>query len=129
MTDAHPPLPDVLAGLTGRQRLQREREDARYIAAHKEVRQLADAEARKLLGSTFAGSDIFKPEQMQDYDPAKDEPPDFIICARCDLDHPVYFSDNLFASCLDCGCDLQYRPHAPSGVRLCICCAARRVRE
>jgi hypothetical protein len=123
-----PDRPDPLDGLTGRQRRQREREDAKFIAAHKEVASLADPEALKVLRNTFAGTDIFKPEQMQRYDPARGSV-DFIVCARCDLDHPIYFADNRFVACEDCGCDLQHRPGIPDGPRLCVCCAARRVRE
>lgn len=120
-------LPDLLAAVPLRQRLQREREDARYVLAHRDVISCsASAASLKRDANTWAGVDVFAATLMQPYDGGSI---DFMICARVDLDHPIYFPDNRFVDCADCGCDLQHRPDAPSrGVWLCVCCAARRVR-
>lgn len=118
--------PDVLAGLSEAARRRREREDARYLAEH--VENYADPAALAKPNNTFGGTDIFRPSAMQGYQPGAAV--DCVVCARVDLDHPIYFADNLFAPCADCGCDLQYRPRSPRGApKLCICCAACRARE
>lgn len=54
----------------------------------------------------------------------------WVICERLDLDHTLSYLDNWFTDCVDCGCNLQVRPFVPADQEaLCICCAARRVRE
>lgn len=55
--------------------------------------------------------------------------PEFTVCMRFDLDHPTRLPDNQFGNCADCGCPIQFRPKLPSVPKICICCAARRVRE
>ncbi len=118
---------DPLAGLTRAARLRREREDAEFIKSHAGIVRTASAASLKRDSNTWTGLDTFAAEHFQPYQSG--ESVDFIICARMDLDHPLYFPDNLFADCADCSCNLQYRPDAPPGERLCVCCAARRVRE
>jgi hypothetical protein len=53
------------------------------------------------------------------------EPEDEIIlvCATQSV-----FLDDLHAACADCATDIVYRPHAPQAVRLCMPCAAVRIR-
>jgi hypothetical protein len=121
---------DVLAGLSARQRLRKEREEARYIQSC-QGELYADPEALKIVGNTFAGTDVIDPRKMRPFDWSTPlDRLDVVICARLDLEHPLYFRDNKFANCADCGCDLQYRPHLPSGApKMCLCCAARRLRE
>jgi hypothetical protein len=119
---------DPFAGLSGAQRRAKEREDVEFIQRVMQGRMLANREALAIAGNTFAGSKTFKAAAFAPYE--KGEPVAAVICARIDLDHPIYFPDNLFAECIDCGCDLQYRPDVPSaGDKLCICCTARRLRE
>lgn len=119
-------LPDLLDGLSPQQRLRREREDAASVLGGEGSRVYADPEALKKIGNTFAGTEMDTSKLI----PYAGQAPDFVICARLDLEHPLYFQDNRFAPCADCDCDLQYRPDVPAGPdKVCVCCAARRVRE
>ncbi len=94
-------LPDVLAELPLGRRLARERADGEYLL-----------NVAKHLRPAAPGDAI-----------------DVLVCARIDLDHPLYFPDNRFCDCGDCGCGLQHRPDIPAaGDRICVCCAARRMR-
>jgi hypothetical protein len=113
--------PDVLAGLSRRQRLRQEIIDLEYVAGLSHVRTAnrQDAEAVK----AFTGKSI---DDIPIYTP--DEPV-IVICQRVDLDHPIMFMDNKFGNCADCGCDIQYRPDTPNFDHVCVCCAARRHRE
>jgi hypothetical protein len=117
--------PDILADLSAADRRRRERQDADYIAKAP-IERLGDAEAIAAR-HVFAGNKGLTAEGMRPI--GAGERVDVVVCARVDLDHPIYFADNLFADCTDCGCRLQYRPHAAEGPRLCICCTARRLRE
>ena len=108
-----PERPDVLAGLSA--------------AARRPVRHLGTAEAIAVRNVVFAENPALVPLNMHLY--RAGEVVACVICARVEIDHPIYFADNRFADCADCGCRLQYRPHGPQGTRLCICCAARRQRE
>ena len=122
-------LPDLLAALPLRQRLQRERDDAFYLMASREIRVFTASRASlKRDAATWPWLiDGVGMHNLPPYQPGGKI--DFTVCARVDLDHPIYFADNRFVDCADCGCDLQHRPDAPShGVWLCVCCAARRVR-
>ncbi len=119
------PRSDLLDGLTARQRLERERAEAAFLRDHTES--VASAQSLEREANTWGGTDIYRREDFRALKP--DESPDLVTCARYDLQHPLYFPDNLFVSCADCGCDLQHRPNIPSGPKLCICCCARRVRE
>jgi hypothetical protein len=121
-------LPDILASIPLRLRLDRERDDARYIIASTHiVSRSAPVASLKRDAAVWPGLDVVVGEQMAPYQPG--EKIDFTIGCRVDLDHPIYFADNQFCECADCRCDLQHRPDAPSiGVWLCICCAARRIR-
>lgn len=122
--------PDILAGIPLRRRLEREREDGRYLANHTEVTRHASNAALEANANTWAGVDTFTRKDFSPYQQGGHL--DMIIVARLDLDHPLYFPDNKFTDCADCGCNLQYRPDVPKspGVPfLCICCAARRMRE
>lgn len=50
--------------------------------------------------------------------------PDWVICQVVDLDHPVYYQDNIIAACVTCDADIQHRPYAPADVpKICIYCA------
>jgi hypothetical protein len=122
--------PDILAGIALRRRLDREREDANFLASHQDlVRRVSDASLRRD-ANTWAGVDVFATRHFTPYQP--NDKIDMIVAARIDLDHPLYFPDNRFTACGDCGCDLQYRPDVPQhkgALFLCICCAARRLRE
>lgn len=119
--------PDLLDGLPAALRLRRERQDTAYLTQEpieRYVHPTAADELRQFIGGNPA------PTGFQ----AKPLPPDakvdVVVCARVDLDHPIYFADNIITECADCGCDVQHRPHAPAtGDRLCVCCAARRLRE
>jgi len=116
---------DPLRGLTFRQRVKKEREDADYIAtSNAEI--AVDPEAKTKFGNQFAGQ-TFDPTRLASHDWS--QPVDAVICTRYDLNHPLCFPDNKFTNCADCGCDLQYRPHVPPGVKLCLCCAAERIRS
>jgi hypothetical protein len=119
--------PDPLRGLNSRQRLEREREDADYIRRH--AMNYGTPEALARADNTYAG---LGRKSIRSFDllPLRPETKiNFVVTARLDLDHPLYFPDNQFCDCEDCGCNLQFRPDAPPGPRLCICCAARRVAE
>ncbi len=119
-----PAFPDPLAGLSSAARLRKELEDIRFIAANRNVKKFADPVALARPNNTFAGSDILRSPNLKPYD-AAGAPFDFVIC-----DHPIYFADNNFVHCADCGCDLQCRPDVPpQPPKICVCCAARRVRE
>lgn len=113
---------DPLAGLNAFQRRRKEREDAEYIQMHIRMTATPKAieEARTYLGGVPVAPTHIKPFKPGDH-------ADFIIACRLDLEHPLYFADNEFGECADCGCDLQWRPHAPEGIRLCLSCTARRV--
>lgn len=117
--------PDPLRGLSSRQRLLKEREDAKFLQKQDEVKIKVQPEARHVADMTYAGHG-FDPKRLNDY--TGTEPLEAIICARLDLEHPLYFADNLITRCADCDCDLQVRPHAPKGVTLCLSCCAERVR-
>jgi hypothetical protein len=121
---------DPLAGIRGWQKRRlREQEDAKYLASRQDAIALVSSrEGLKNDSATYAGIGLV----------ARDlgvKPWDGTTCAvgigaRVDLDHPIYFPDNVFTDCADCGCGLQHRPQAPRAKEwLCICCAARRVRE
>lgn len=118
--------PDVLAAVTASQRRERERADAQYIGANLDggMMMMADREALLKFGNTFAGVTGVDWKLK----PYNGTAVDVVICARVDLDHPIYFNDNLLTDCTDCGCRLQVRPDAPKGERLCVCCTARRLR-
>lgn len=122
--------PDILAGLSAAQRRRREAKEAGFLRRAPQIDQRVTAatalEVANLPGMTWAGTNVFKHTDFEVY---AGGPVALVICARLDLDHPLYFADNLFGDCEDCGCNLQWRPHAPPGPRLCVCCAARRVRE
>lgn len=121
-------LPDVLASVPLARRLEREVEDAHYLLmANKDVIATASAASLKRDAATWAGIDGFAAKQFKPHQPG--DPVSFVVCARIDLDHPIYFPDNRFADCADCGCDLQHRPDVPPAPFLCICCAARRARK
>lgn len=54
----------------------------------------------------------------------------FVVCQVVDLDHPIYFENNIITQCCVCDCDIQHRPYAPSKPpKICVSCAAQRVRE
>lgn len=121
--------PDLLEGLSRRQRRAQELKDLLTLKNAK--------------GSTFASRETFEKDfelvglgSLKLLDNIKELTPetklDFAACARVDLDNPIYFKDNMFCDCYDCDCRLQYRPNVllPQDiVRLCISCAARRLRE
>lgn len=52
---------------------------------------------------------------------------DFVVCLTAD--RPVHFTDNLFGDCVECGCRVQFRPHAPPGARICLRCFQEKVAE
>jgi hypothetical protein len=119
--------PDPLRGLNRRQRREREREDADYV--RRNIASYATPEAMAVPDNIFAGTgpDGLKASDLLPWSPEMTA--DIVVCARIDLDHPLYLPDNQFCDCADCGCNLQFRPDDPPGPRLCICCAARRVAE
>jgi hypothetical protein len=125
MTTA-PRRPDLLFGLTREGRLCKEQEDREYLITHPTLQHYENPEATGWFGKEIYDQFRSKPKApWQSRDPL-----DVVICERVDLDHPIHFADNRSAECVDCGCDLQYRPTAPrKGDKLCICCTARRVRE
>lgn len=119
--------PDVLADLPASLRPVRERLDAKYLLDSGIVMS-ASPESLKRDSNTWAGLDTFSAKHLQPHNTIFT--PDAAVCARVDLDHPIYFPDNLFTDCDDCGCRLQHRPDIPKeGDRLCVCCTARRLRE
>jgi len=112
---------DLLAGLNRRQRLERERADFELMARHPATRP-ADPKAVPLMRRL--GFDVSNNEDQDDREPT------LVICSRIDLDHPMVLPDNLIGPCADCDCDIQFRPNLPEQAdKLCITCAARRVRE
>jgi hypothetical protein len=119
-------LPDLLASVPWRQRAEREREDALYIARSRTVLTASKASLKRDF-AVWAGTAGFMAKDLRPL--RRGQKFDFVVCARVDLDHPIYFRDNRFCPCVDCGCDLQYRPAAPPGEHICVCCAARRIRE
>lgn len=121
--------PDLLIGLSASQRRQRERDDAELIQRANNI--VSRIVSRQALAhdAELAGVPSLRAKAGGFRELQSGETVDFVVAARVDLDHPVYFSDNRFCDCADCGCNLQFRPYAPPGTRLCICCAARRVRE
>ena len=115
------PLPDILAELPRHQRERREAHDGGYLLAWVMTHGdhcFGTAEGQRM-GEFFGiklnrvgGGDI-----------------GVVVCARVDLDHLIQFPDNFFTDCADCDCRVQLRPDAPAtGDRLCISCAARRLR-
>ena len=44
-----------------------------------------------------------------------------VVCAR--ITTPLYIPDNETGRCSECGCGVQFRPHAPKGPRMCMECA------
>ena len=114
--------PDVLDGLTPRQRLERIREDSTFIASQRDVPTVVTDEAREEQQRT--GLDWGSASYQEGM------PVPIGVAGRHDLEHPLRFPDNKFAHCADCDCDLQHRPNEPPIAEwLCICCAARRIRE
>jgi hypothetical protein len=119
--------PDPLAGLSRAARLRREQEDAEYLREHVKIKYtLPEAINRK--DNTWVGTTAFVAADFRPY--RKGMKISVVVCSRVDLDHPIYFPDNRFTTCADCGCDIQHRPNAPDvGDKICLCCAARRHRE
>ncbi len=125
MADVQRLRPDPLAGLSFFHRRKKERDDADFLRRY--AHNMAAPEAIAQPDNTFAGTDALRAQDMTPYDGGEI---DAIICARLDLDHPLYFPDNLFADCAECGCNLQYRPIAPQNApKICLSCAARKVAE
>lgn len=121
---------DVLQGLSRAGRARKEQEDAAYLTSDdssKKFKGLAAPAATRVPGMHFAG--VPWEEWSKNISEYGGEEVDFVICARIDLDHPLYYADNQFASCVDCDCDLQHRPAVPKKPKMCLCCAARRVRK
>jgi hypothetical protein len=119
---------DALVGLTPRQRRDREREAAALLRDSSGVIRTASSDSSERDLATWGGIAAFSAADFKPMQPG--EPVDMVVCARFDLEHPLYFADNLVAACADCGCDLQHRPASPPhGDRVCLCCAAERVRE
>jgi len=118
---------DVLSDYPLAKRLAKEQEDAKYIRDHPESSMSASKASLKRDNNTWAGVAAFAAKHFRPY--KSGDKVDFIVCARIDLDHPLYFKDNKFAECIDCRCQLQYRPDVPKGEKICVCCCARRMRE
>ena len=119
--------PDVLAGMSRRQRQRREAKDIDYLVKDQEIHAFVGNPPKGFKGNFNKLKDIGIKTVGPDYIPQEKE---IVICLRVDIDHPIRFSDNVFGNCVDCGTDIQFRPDLPSGPeRLCICCAARRMRE
>lgn len=106
--------------------MRREYKDAEYLKSSPDLGMLASKESLTRKNNTWAGTNIFKKE---DFIPYGDQTAAFIVCSRFDLQHPLNFPDNLFCDCNDCGCNLQYTVSLPKGTRVCLCCAAIRVRK
>lgn len=123
--------PDLLDGLSLAQRLQRERDDARYMASRQregDVKLVSSAAGLKRDSTRYLGLGLVAAELG--INPADGKTVDVGVGSRLDLNHPLHFEDNVLTDCVDCGCRLQHRPYAPRAKEwLCICCAARRVRE
>jgi len=45
-----------------------------------------------------------------------------VVCAR--ITTPLYIEDNETGTCSECGCMVQFRPHAPKGRKICMGCAS-----
>ena len=117
------PLSDILAKLPRHQRERREAHDGGYLLAwvidHGD-HCFGTAEGQRM--GEFFGLKLTRVDGGVDIG--------VVVCARVDLDHPIQFRNNLFADCADCDCRVQFRPDAPAiGDRLCISCAARRLRQ
>ena len=119
--------PDVLAGLSLNQRRRREAKDLAFLQRQdiyafvgkqpKDHADDLDVLARRIGLKTYG----------PDHVPGEHE---FCVCIRVDLLNPILLSDNQFGQCVDCGCDIQFRPDLPQrSQRVCICCGARRIRE
>ena len=93
------PLPDLLQGLNRKQRRRRELEDADYVRQHAEM--YANDEARKVAGMTYAGAGPIKASDLKPWN--EGDHFDVVIAARFNLDHPLYYPDNVFCPCADCG--------------------------
>ncbi|HZT90372.1 MAG TPA: hypothetical protein VFA12_20695 [Stellaceae bacterium] len=121
--------PDLLAGLSRRRCLEREQQDAALIQSANNIQHRIASRSALERDAILAGVPTLRAKAGLFRELRPGETVECVVCARVDLDHPIYFPDNLFCDCADCGCRLQYRPDAPAGTRLCICCMARRVRE
>lgn len=117
--------PDVLAGMTRRQREKQIAADIALLERQPGARRTRQpAKTRRVIASF--GHD-WSSVQLERQDPIK-----AIICRRVNLDTPI-LPGNLVRACEDCDCDIQHSPETstapPHYVWLCIPCAARRVRE
>jgi hypothetical protein len=119
--------PDPLRGLNSRQRRDRERDDADYIRRYAKIYAIPEALAVPHNSYAGGGSDGIRSPDLLPWRPELKM--DLVVAARIDLDHPLYYPDNLFCDCADCGCNLQVRPTTPAALMVCISCAARRVAE
>jgi hypothetical protein len=45
---------------------------------------------------------------------------DVLVCAK--LTTPLWLADNRVGVCAECGCGVQYRPHAPRSRKICQGC-------
>ena len=49
----------------------------------------------------------------------------YVVCASADLETP--WTDNVAATCCDCGCAVVHRPHAPkTPPKICLACVLQR---
>jgi|ERR1051326_395067 hypothetical protein len=111
--------PDVMVGLSKRQRQRQEQADRNIVLRLHTV--LTRPKNRVI--ATW-GNDL---STLPD---PKKTPIRVIVCQRVDLDHPIESDTNVFGSCADCGCDIQFHPGTLKQIdHLCISCTARRIRE
>lgn len=96
-------------------KLEQERAAAEYILANAKVvvNPQADADIAPF-GAT-----------LPDSIPRGDgEDADFVVCQLINLDHEIYFDDNVITDCTRCGERIQHRPYAPKKPpKICIKCA------
>lgn len=59
----------------------------------------------------------------------KAEQADLVVCVFADAE-PVFFDDDIFTVCADCGRAIRHRPHAPKKPpKVCINCALQRLEQ
>jgi hypothetical protein len=113
--------PDILHGLSPRERQNREEMDTEFVG--------------KYLGSRLSLPPLISVSppyvvEMSDHDISSLLR--FLICIRYDLDHPQVNQSVISGNCADCGCDIQVPATIPQPFpfpKVCVCCAARRIHD
>ncbi len=63
-------------------------------------------------------------------DNAESEKADLVICVQVGEEAEHFKVDNIYTNCVDCGCAITHRPHAPKKPdKVCIACAIKRLEK